>query len=254
MKIEKLFYLSLLFIFSWLNQPLLAQEQPSSGMESSKSIRHSLSSTSIFDSSYMFFGHRYWGQNFWTELDLYSEYTETIATNLGTYYLRGTGTSFGLNKLEEVGILADAYYIHKNVTYSAGIFYIHTFDDLCEGIDYDLEVEWSIDEDKKVALNLIYNHAWAPESHGWFIQAQAEKNFPINNKLSMNLETTLDYAFDFIGVNGWNSFIIKAKFPYYLTEHTLLEPYFAHSFALEGIREIGEENHGFYGVAVVHFF
>ena len=183
------------------------------------------------------------GENFWQEFDLYSQYNDTLATNLGISFMRGTGQSFGMDKFEEAAYFGHGFYTVGNLTYSGGFAYIKTFEGIYEGVDYNLEALWRIGNDKTAALNFIYNDNILSGEQSWLLEAEATKTLPIRDKLNLNLIAKVDYSSEFIGVKGWNQAQIKAKFPYQLTPTTILEPYIAQSFALDGLRDFGEENH-----------
>lgn len=192
-----------------------------------------------YDSMYNFRGVDFGPDAIWAGVDFNMALSDSVGLNVGTWY---TGGSDSLDELD----------LYAFITTSCG--------------DLDVSVggtAFFFTEDDSTAqeLGVILGYAVGPidlgtiyyydfETEGSYIELNAGTTIELNDRVSLELGTGVSYGDDYYGVSGGNHVFASASLPIAITGTLTLTPYIAHSWAIDSLDDLGEDDHLYGGAAL----
>ncbi|MFT4546114.1 MAG: hypothetical protein ACI8XO_000250 [Verrucomicrobiales bacterium] len=197
-----------------------------------------------YDTHYIFRGFNYGENLVWAGVDLGVPLTEGLSLNLGSWY----GT-LAEDSYDELNLLAGLSYDLGAFEIGVGAiwyYYPQGFDGGGLGIDDSLELGASIGTNF-MGLDLGLGYYYDLEEEGSYIELGAEKAIEISDSVALVAGTSVGYARDYYGVDGFNAVGASLSLPIALGDRTTLKPYIAATWEID---ESGQDDEVYGGVSL----
>lgn len=197
-----------------------------------------------YDTHYIFRGFNYGENLVWAGVDLGVPLSDGLSLNLGTWY----GT-LAEDSYDELNLLAGLSYDTGDFTVGVGAiwyYYPQGFSGGGVGIDDSLELGASVGTSVgPVDLGLGYYYDL--EEEGSYIELGAETTIKLSDTVSLVPGTSISYADDYFGVNGFNAVGARLSLPIALTDRATLTPYIAGTWEID---DSGQDDEIYGGVSL----
>jgi len=197
-----------------------------------------------YDTHYIFRGFNIGENLIWAGVDLGVPISDGLSLNLGTWY-----GSLAEDSYDELNLLAGLSYQVGSIELGVGAIWYYFpqgSNGGTRGIDDALELGATVGTSVgPVDLGLGYYYDL--EEEGSYIELGASTTIKISDKIGLVPATSISYADDYFGVNGFNAVGARLSLPIALTDRATLTPYIAATWEIDGS---GQDDEVYGGVSL----
>ena len=195
-----------------------------------------------YDSKYVFRGVDFGDHSVWASVDYGMPITDSIDLGLGVWYetIADKGADF-----EELDVIAGLSIAAGPVDLGLGAIWYYFPADGSDALELGASVGASAGP-----LDLGAAVAYDLEVEGWYFEVSAESTIELTDSISLVPGVLVSYGDDYYGVSGFNNVGLSLALPIALTDAATLTPYIAGSIALDGLDDLGEDDHLYGGVSL----
>ena len=190
-----------------------------------------------YDTKYIFRGFDYGDNLVWAGVDVGVPLTEALSLNLGTWYGSLAGDPY-----DELNLLAGLSYDMGNFEVGVGaLWYYFPQGSAGGGVGNDNAFELGTTIGTSLmGIDFGLGYYYDFETDGSYIELGGEKTFELSDTVGIVAGTTISYADDYYGINGFNAVGASLSLPVALTERATLKPYIAGTWGIDGSRQPDE--------------
>ena len=193
-----------------------------------------------YDSHYIFRGVDFGENLIWGDVNITAPVNDTVDLNIGAWY-----ASLADGHFDELDVYAalsadlGAFTVGVGATW----YYYPSNDD--DALEPGISISTSAGP-----IDLSLGYYYDLETDGSYIELAAESAIELSDTVSLVPGVSVSYADDYYGVSGFNNVGVSLALPIALTDNATLTPYVAGSLAIDGLEDLGEDDHLYGGVSL----